>query len=315
VPLLRAVTPTVVRRLTLASLVANVGIVLTGGAVRLTGSGLGCPTWPRCTDDSYVPTRAVAGHALIEFGNRTLAFVIGAVTLATLVAALLARPRRPAVRRLAGMLFLGVPAQAVLGGVTVRTGLNPWTVMAHFLLSAALIAVAVLLWQRSREGADGPAEPVVRREVLLLGRLVVACAAVTLVLGTVVTGSGPHAGDGKSARTGFDPAVVAPLHADAVMLLIGLSVGTWIALRATSAPPPVRRAAAWLVGLEAGQGVVGYTQYFTHLPVLLVAVHMLGACLVWVAAVRLLLAMRVRHAVPAPDPTDPAASAALAVPA
>lgn len=308
-PALRFVTPTLVRRLALASLVANVGIVLTGGTVRLTSSGLGCPTWPRCTDDSYIPTRAAPGHAAIEFGNRTLAFVIGAITLATLVAALRVRPRRPAVCRLAAVLFLGVPAQAVLGGITVLTGLNPWSVMAHFLLSAALIAVAVLLWQRSRETTDDPAEPVVHQPVLLLGRLILASAAVTLVLGTVVTGSGPHAGDTKAARTGFDPGLVAPLHADSVMLLIGLSVGALIALRATAAPRPARRAAGWLVGLEAGQGVVGYTQYFTHLPVLLVAVHMLGACLVWIAAVRLLLAMRTRRTVRLPEPAELAAQA------
>jgi cytochrome c oxidase assembly protein subunit 15 len=297
------VSVAVLRRLALATLVANVGIVVTGGAVRLTGSGLGCPTWPRCTDTSYVPTRALAGHGLIEFGNRTLTSVLAAITLATLVAAVLSRPRRRPVVRLAVGVFVGIPAQAVLGGITVRTGLNPWTVMAHFLLSAVLIAVSVLLWQRCREGSDAPAVPVVRREVELLARLVVGLAAATLVLGTVVTGSGPHAGDAAAARTGLDPAVVAQLHADVVMLLVGLSVGAWFALRLTGAPVAARTTAARLLGLEAAQAAVGYTQHFTHLPVLLVAVHMLGACLVWICAVRLLLATRTRPAAPTAAPT------------
>jgi len=317
------VSPAVLRRLALATLVANVGIVVTGGAVRLTGSGLGCPTWPRCTDTSYVPTPELAGHGLIEFGNRTLTSVLVAITLATLAAALLCRPRRRPVVRLAVGVFVGIAAQAVLGGVTVRTGLNPWTVMAHFLLSAVLIAVSLVLWQRCREGSDAPAVPVVPREVGLLARLVVGLAAATLVLGTVVAGSGPHAGDAKAARTGLDPGVVAQLHADVVMLLIGLSVGAWFALRLTGAPAGPRRAAGWLLGAEAAQGVVGYTQYFTHLPVLLVAGHMLGACLVWICAVRLLLAMRERPAQPGtaaapaavPGAAATATESATAVPA
>jgi cytochrome c oxidase assembly protein subunit 15 len=303
----------VLRRLALATLVANVGIVLTGGAVRLTGSGLGCPTWPRCTDTSYVPTRALAGHGLIEFGNRTLTSVLAVITLATLVAAVRCRPRRRPVVRLAAAVFVGIPAQAVLGGITVRTGLNPWTVMAHFLLSAVLIAASAVLWQRCREATDASAVPVVRREVEWLVRAVLGLAAATLVLGTVVTGSGPHAGDAKAARTGFDPGMVAQLHTDVVMLLVGLSVGAWFALRVTGAPAVAQSAAAWLLAVEAAQGVVGFTQYFTHLPVLLVAVHLLGACLVWIAAVRLLLSLRARPDSPAPAAPAPGRATARTV--
>jgi len=294
-----------VRRLALASMVANSAIVVTGGAVRLTSSGLGCPAWPRCTDGSYTPTAEYAEHGTIEFGNRMLTFVLGLVALATLVAVLRQRPRRGPLVGLATAAFLGIPAQAVLGGITVLTGLNPWTVAGHFLLSEVLVAVTVALWWRARTPHDGPARPVVRADLLLLGRVLVGVTAVVLALGTVVTGSGPHAGDEAAARTGFDPATVAQLHADAVMLLIGLTAATVIALRATGAPAGVRRAAAVLLGVELGQGLLGFVQYVTGLPVVLVGLHLVGACLVWIAALRLLLSMRVR-----PDEPGPAGAGA-----
>ena len=204
--------------------------------------------------------------------------------------------------------FLGIPAQAVLGGVTVLTGLNPWTVAAHFLLSMAIIAVTVALaWRAARP--DGPARPVLGRELTWLVRAVVAVVALVLALGTVVTGSGPHAGDEAAARTGFDPETVSQLHADAVMLLVGLTVAAVLWLRAAGAPAEVRRAGAVLLGVELAQGLVGFVQYFTGLPVLLVGAHLIGACLVWIAAVRLLLATRTRAAGdPAPPPV-PAGSA------
>ena len=303
---IRRPTPAVVRALALASLVANVGIVVTGGAVRLTGSGLGCPTWPRCTDESYVPTGALSGHELVEFGNRTLTFLLGVIALATLVAAWTQRPRRPAVPRLAVAVFLSIPAQAVVGGITVLTGLNPWVVATHFLISIAVIAAALVLWRRTRTPADAPAERVVRREVELLGRITVVVAALTLALGTVVTGSGPHAGDEAAARTGFDPETVSQLHADSVMLLVGLTVGCWLALRATGAPAAARRAAVVLFGVELAQGLVGFVQYFTGLPEVLVGLHMLGACLVWIAVLRMLLAMRVPSAGEPQDEDAPA---------
>jgi cytochrome c oxidase assembly protein subunit 15 len=310
-----------VRRLALAALVANTVIVLTGGAVRLTDSGLGCPTVPRCVDGSYVPTPATAGHGLIEFGNRMLTFVLTAVVLAALVGTIRHRPRRRPLVRLATVVALGVPAQAVLGAVTVLTDLNPWTVAGHFLLSMGILAIAVTLWARSRELSDRPAAAVVRPEMLALGRTLVAVTAAVLALGTVVTGSGPHAGDAAAPRTGLDLENVAQLHADAVLLLIGLTVATVLGLRATGAPAAVRRAAAGLLAIEVGQGLLGFVQYFTGIPALLVGAHLLGACLVWIAACRLLLAMRARPAteppespgLPAPaEPADPAAPAAPA---
>jgi cytochrome c oxidase assembly protein subunit 15 len=284
---------TTVRRLALASIVANSAIVVTGGAVRLTASGLGCPTWPRCTATSYTPTAEHAVHGVIEFGNRLLTFALGAVVLAVLVAVWRQRPVRPGMRALAVVGFLGIPAQAVLGGITVLTGLNPWTVMGHLLLSMVLIALAVVLHRRAGEG-DLPARPVVAPAMRRLTQGLLAVTGATLALGTVVTGSGPHSGDPAAGRTGLDPATVSQLHADAVMLLVGMTVALYVALGAVGADAALVRATGVLLAVELAQGVVGYVQYFTGLPVLLVGVHLAGACLVLVAAVRVVLATRDR---------------------
>jgi heme a synthase len=273
------------RGLALASVIANVVIVVTGGAVRLTDSGLGCPTWPKCTDSSLTPTKQYAIHGLIEFTNRQLTFVLVIVAVATWLVAMALRRER----RLATVAALGIPAQAVLGGLTVLTHLNPWLVALHFLLSMALIAVTFLLWWRLR---GLPILDTVPPAAVWLTRATVAVTAATLVLGTVVTGSGPHAGDkddsGKVHRTGLQVSSVSELHADSVMVLIGLTVGLLALGYALRTAAVVRRAVAVLLGVELAQGVIGFTQYFLDVPPLLVAVHMLGACLVWLAALRVL---------------------------
>ena len=288
------VSSAVVSRLALANAVANGAIVVTGGAVRLTGSGLGCPTWPRCTSESFVATPELAGHGVIEFGNRLLTFVLAAVAIATVVAVW--RSGRRDLRPLAVLTFLGIPAQALLGGVTVLTGLDPWTVAAHFLLSIVLIALATVLWLRSRE--PGVGRPLLRRPLALL---VAGTAAVTggvLVLGTLVTGSGPHSGDVDANdvptgdRMGFDVELISQLHADAVFLLVGLTVALLVALYATDAPGRVKRAARDLLVVQLAQGVVGYVQYFTDLPIALVLLHMLGAVLVTAFTARLVWSVR-----------------------
>ena len=291
--MLRRPSPRTVRRLALAGVVANSAIVVTGGAVRLTSSGLGCPTWPRCTESSYTPTAEYAVHGVIEFGNRLLTFALTAVVLALLVAVWRPRPVRPGMRRLAVLLFLGIPAQAVLGGITVLTGLNPWTVMGHFLVSAVLIALATVLHQRSREGDLAP-RPVVARLLQHLGTGLLVLVGATLVLGTVVTGSGPHSGDIAAGRTGLDPQAMSQLHADLVFLLVGVTVAFWVALKATGAPPRAVRAMGVLLAVELAQGAVGFAQYFTGLPVLLVGLHLVGACLIVVTAVQAVLALRDR---------------------
>ena len=282
------VSPAAVSRLALANAVANGLIVVTGGAVRVTGSGLGCPTWPRCTDDSFVATPELAAHGVIEFGNRLLTFVLTAVAIATLVAVF--RSTRRDLRPLAVACFLGIPAQALLGGVTVLTGLNPWTVAAHFLVSMVLVALATVLWLRSRE--PGVGHPLVRRPLLLLVTAIAATTAAVLVLGTVVTGSGPHSGDPAAGRTGLDPQLVSQLHADVVFLLLGLTAALLAALHATDSPGRVRRAVRDLLFVQLAQGVVGYVQYFTDLPVVLVLVHMLGAVLVTAFTARLVWSLR-----------------------
>jgi cytochrome c oxidase assembly protein subunit 15 len=297
------------RRLALAFLAVNVGIVVTGGAVRLTGSGLGCPTWPRCTAGSYVTTPAMGVHGVIEFGNRILTFVLVGVAVLTLLCALVQRDRRRVLIGWAALGFASIPAQAVLGGITVLTRLNPWWVASHFLLSMAVIAVAYTLWGATRQPpttSRPAAPPPVRR----LALCVAVAAVAALAVGTVVTGTGPHAGDANARRTGLDPAAVAQLHADVVLLLLGLSIGLLFAERAAGRPG---RAAAILVGVELGQGVVGAVQYLTRLPVLAVLLHMAGACAVWLAVLAAVADAR-RHPRPAGQPVTATDGLTAAVP-
>lgn len=283
--------------LAVANLVANIGIVVTGGAVRLTASGLGCPTWPRCTESSYVPHGELGLHGAIEFGNRMLTGVLAAVAIACWVAAWVAArravgpgqdARRPL--RLATVIALGIPAQAVLGGVTVLTDLNPWVVAFHFLVSMAIIGVCVLLLDTLR----GPARPAAPAPLQRLTWAVLAVTWVTLWLGTVVTGSGPHSGDLDSRRTGLDPQVISHVHAASVYLLVGLTLVLLVAAR-RAGPRPVAVAAGLLLGVELVQGVIGFAQYWTDLPVLLVGLHMLGAALTSAAATWVVVAARGRQ--------------------
>lgn len=287
--------------LAVANLVANIGIVVTGGAVRLTGSGLGCPTWPRCTDESYVPHPELGAHGVIEFGNRLLTFALVIVAVLCFLAALGARRRRAA--RLSFVVGLGIPLQAVIGGITVLTDLNPWIVALHFLLSMAMVSVCVMLLDDLRS----PAREAAPRVPTVLAWATFAVGWLVLYLGTVVTGAGPHAGDTDSPRNGLDPATASHVHAWAVYALVALT----LALLAVA----VRGSHAWLtrvVGLvlviEVAQGALGWVQYLLDLPVTLVALHMLGAGLLAAGLARTVLAVRPRsaHAVaPAEASTAP----------
>ncbi len=277
----------------IASVVGNVAIVVTGGVVRLTGSGLGCPTWPRCTEESFVPHGALGVHGAIEFGNRMVTFLLGAIAVATFLVAW--RHGRPALTRLAFVLGLGVPAQAVVGGFTVLTALNPWIVALHLLISLAMIGVAVLLLHRVNEG-DGPSRPLLPAGVERLVQVVFGVGWVVLYLGTVVTGSGPHAGDAAAPRNGLDPRALSQLHTDAVFLLLGLTIATVLVLEAVGAPAAVRRAARTLLAVELAQGLVGFVQYYLDLPIALVALHLLGAALTSAALAWLLVSVRTRTA-------------------
>jgi cytochrome c oxidase assembly protein subunit 15 len=293
-PFPTAFSPATVSRVALANAVANGLIVVTGGAVRLTGSGLGCPTWPTCTKDSFVATRQLAVHGVIEFTNRTLT---GALTVAAIAVVLAVfRSARTDLRRLAVLSFLGIPAQALLGGVTVLTQLNPWLVAAHFLLSAVLVALATMLWLRSRE--PGVGRPLLRRPLVLLTGGIAAVTGAVLVLGTIVTGSGPHSGDVDDRgiptgdRIGIDPEKISQAHADLVFLLVGLTVALLVALHATDSADRIRRAARDLVIVQLAQGLVGFVQYFTDLPIALVLVHVLGAVLITGFTARLVWSVR-----------------------
>lgn len=300
------VSPTLLARLAYTSIIANVAIVVTGGGVRLTRSGLGCPTWPRCTDESYTTTPEMGINGVIEFGNRLLTFVVGIIALAVVLGVLAQRPRRRGLLPLALAVLFGIPAQAVIGGITVLTHLNPWVVGLHFLASMVVIAAAYALWRRIVE-PDGPVTPTVPAPLRTLALLTTVVSAAVLVVGTWVTGSGPHAGDQGAARNGLDPQAISQVHADGVFLLIGLSVALVLAFRAVGAARAAR-AAAVLVAVELGQGLIGFVQYFTHLPVVLVAAHMLGSCLVLLAALAVLWSTRQRRPV-APPPARPAPTA------
>jgi cytochrome c oxidase assembly protein subunit 15 len=274
-----------------ATLVANIVIVVTGGAVRLTGSGLGCPTWPRCTDDALTPRHSLSVHSAIEFGNRSLTFVLTLIAILTFVAAYQAvrAGARRQLRTVAVVLALTIPAQAVLGGITVKTHLNPWVVGFHLLFSMSIIALAVVYLRMM----DGPLPPVsAARPVSALAWATATAGAAVLAVGTVVTGAGPHAGDEHSKRNGLSPLQLSQLHADLVFLFVGLTVGLLFVLWATGARPETLRAARLLLIVEIAQGAIGFVQYFTHLPVVLVGFHMLGAAIITAVTTWTVLATR-----------------------
>jgi cytochrome c oxidase assembly protein subunit 15 len=270
-----------------ALLTLQAGLVLTGGAVRLTGSGLGCPTWPECTEGSYTPVPHQAEgqlHAWIEFGNRLLTFALFAVAIAVLAHVLFTN--RKDLRILAlGQLF-GILGQGVLGGITVLTNLHPLPVAGHFLLSVVLIAGAASIFDRR----ESPAARIKPKDKLVanLSLLHIALTFAVIALGTLVTGSGPHAGDLKARRFGFDIRTIAWLHADAVIALLGLTLALYIATRTNSLH--VRRITIF-AAIAFAQGAIGYIQYFTGIPEIIVAAHLLGATLVWIAAWRIRIAI------------------------
>lgn len=273
------------RPLAISNLVANVVIVVTGGTVRLTGSGLGCDTWPKCTEDRYVAHAETGMHGAIEFGNRMLTWVLVVLAVAFVVAAWKAGNR--AITSLAVLVAVGIPLQAVLGGITVLTDLNPWVVSLHFMLSMAMIAVCVVAVDK----LAGTPRPEAPSPLRLTAWLLFALLFVILYLGTIVTGSGPHAGDVDARRNGLSPETTARIHAWTVYALcIGTVALAWLARRRGLGV--LFRAACLLFAVELLQGVIGYVQYFTGLPELLVVLHMLGAGLLTAGGTWLVLATR-----------------------
>ena len=283
------------RRLLLVNLILEIGIVVTGGLVRLTGSGLGCPTWPQCVPGSFtpVPHQAQGFHKLIEFGNRSLTGVVFVAALLVIVAVWRWAPGRRALLRVSVLPLVGVMLQAVLGGISVLTGLNPAIVAAHFLASMVLVSLSAYLLYRVSESDEAPVA-LVRNEIRSAAWVTAALGAFILVLGTVVTGSGPHSGDASTPRFGFDPRTIAWLHADAVMLFVGLVIAVLLAVHLTASDSRPRRVWHSVFGVTLLQGAVGYTQYLTGLPEALVLVHMLGASLLTVSLTFGVLSLRRR---------------------
>lgn len=285
-----------------ALLVLQAGLVVTGGAVRLTGSGLGCPTWPECTKGSIKPVVDQAEsqlHAWIEFGNRLIAWLILFLALAALVYIIKKLKNRNDFKRLrllAILQILGFLGQVVLGGITVLTKLNPISVSAHFVLTLPLIAGALALRHRILDRPVLQLQPMTRT----VTKVVTALSFVVLLLGVVVTGTGPHAGDADAKRYPFDFQAVSILHADSVIALICLAIALYLVVQVSESAEVKKlfgRMILIFLAICLAQGAIGYLQYLTGLPELLVGAHLLGATLVWIHAWRLNLTGRTNQRV------------------
>jgi len=283
-------SPPAYRRITLVALLALVFIIVTGGAVRLSGSGLGCPDWPTCARNRIVAPWQY--HAMVEFVNRTITGLVSVAVILAVLGSLIRVPKRRDLVWLSVGLVGGVVGQIVLGGLTVLFKLRPGFVMAHFLLSMVLLTNAVVLHHRAgRPG--GPTRRAVSEDLLALGRLCVAAGAVVIFLGTVVTSSGPHGGDEHAERLPFPLHDVTRLHGIAVMIFLGIVLVSLWRLWKCGAPPVLLRRGEQLLAVLVAQAAVGYVQYFTGVPVVLVGIHILGAASVWVAVLRFHLAFSV----------------------
>ena len=282
-------SPRAYRRITLLALVALGVIVVSGAAVRLTGSGLGCSTWPNCEPGSLVPHGESGTHGMIEFLNRLFTGVVSVAVILAVLGSLARAPRRRDLTRWSLSLVAGVLAQIVLGGLTVLFELAPPFVMGHFLLSAVLVGCATVLHHRAGEPDTGIRRPVATPEIRFMTRAILAAAAIVLVTGTAVTGAGPHGGDEEVRRLDLFLPDIVRVHSAAVWILVVGTVWALVLVRRGGASPVVERGLRILVAAEVAPGAIGYTQYFTGVPVGLVAAHVLGATLVWIAAVEVVL--------------------------
>lgn len=296
------------RTLAVAAVVAQAGIAVTGSVVRVTGSGLGCPTWPQCFPGSLVPVPHPETQALtqwIEFGNRLLTFLVVIVAGACLVAALATRPRRRRLTRLALVQPLGVVAQAVIGGITVLLSLVWWSVAVHFIVSMVMVWLAVQLVAAAGEAGDTSTRTVPAAVRGLIATSTAVLAAL-LVAGTFVTAAGPHAGDAGTPRLELPVPALAQLHADLLFAYLGLLAGLGFTLRAVAAPAALQRRYAVLVAAVVAQGVLGGVQYALGVPEVLVSLHVLGAALVTVAAAAVWTGTAERGVMPAEPAPVPA---------
>ena len=275
------------------ALVLTALIVVTGGAVRLTGSGLGCSNWPECSAGHLTP--ALQFHGLVEFGNRLVTVVLTVAVAAAFLGAVFRSPRRRDLIWLSGGLVAGVLAQAVLGGIVVYTKLNPYVVMVHFLATMLLLVDAVVLVHRDRlDYSPGSAHLLVPRVLIRLYYGLLALLALVIAAGTATTGAGPHAGDSSGQQIAKRIPIalrdMAELHSSLALLMVGVTLGIVVALHAAGVPERVRRSGRILMVVMVAQAAVGYTQYFTHLPAALVEVHLLGATAIVIGTVQTFLA-------------------------
>ena len=265
-------------RVSLATIVLNVA---TGAAVRLSGSGLGCPDWPTCAHSRLTPPDSI--HPIVEFGNRMVVVALVVTCALTWVASMTRRPVRRDLRWLSGGLILGILAESVLGAVVVYTDLNAYVVMTHFMVGIALLSVAVVLTLRANH-AGGRGTLAVSRRALRWTRIYLVLLLVAVTAGTATTGAGPHAGGKGAKRVDIGLSDMSRIHAELVWVTaIALLVVLWTLWR-TDAPTHVQESGRVLLGVMVIQGVIGYTQYFTHLPAVLVGVHVVGATVVWSTA-------------------------------
>jgi len=286
-------SPIAYQRIALVATVLLAIIIISGGAVRLSGSGLGCSDWPNCEPGRLTPRGASDVHAMIEFLNRMFTGLVSVAVIVCVLGSLVRVPRRRDLVWLSVGLVAGVFAQAVLGGLTVLFELQPPFVMAHFLLSLVLLTNALVLYQRASE-PPGRGHSIVDHRVWLLDRLLLVVAAVVVTTGTVVTATGPHGGDRKARRFAFDLPTVARIHGISVMVFLGLVLATFWLLRRTRGPGSVQRRLGLLLVVLVVQAIIGYVQYLNDIPELLVGFHIAGATLLWSAVVWLSLGLTVR---------------------
>ena len=274
------VSPRTFLRIAQVNLVLVVVNIVTGAAVRLSDSGLGCPDWPNCTRSHL--TAPLAGHRGIEFGNRLVVVAVVVAAAVAVVAAWRRRPTRRDLTWLASGLVGGVVGEAVVGGIVVYSKLNPYVVMTHFLLGVAVLTDAAVLARRAgRAGTPGVAK--VGRAEVAGGRLLLGLTAVVIAAGTAATGAGPHAGGQGARRIPVPLDDLVRTHSGLALVLVAATLGVLWGLHRHRAPPSVRDRGQVLLAVLVGQAVVGYTQFFTHLPPVLVGVHVFGAAMVWLA--------------------------------
>jgi heme a synthase len=303
--------PRTVRALALASVVCYALLVLTGGAVRLTGSGLGCADWPECFQGHLVAPASF--HPLVEFTNRVVTVAVSVVTVAAFLSAVALRPRRRDLIGLGAALLGGLIAQIILGGIVVLTKLNPYLVALHFVLTLVVLGFALVMFHLAR-AQPTRRELLVRPEVVWLARLLVGTLCVLILAGTMVTGAGPHAGGKGAKRIPIAFRDIAELHSTIALFLIGCTLASLFALHVARAPQRTQRVARTMLEVLFVQGALGYTQYFLHDNAVVIEFHLAGATAIWIAAITFYLSLHRHPELIVEERPAPAANESLAAP-